>query len=118
MKVHSRCDLARDHCYVYEHAESCRPPRYLGPFAEHGIKVGISPNGDQAANDRHRRLANDRGSHPPWSPPPSLCCGALVRLAAAARHLGRAAQAPPTELGPHRSRHRAESGKADTGQRP
>ncbi|WP_406493063.1 radical SAM/SPASM protein FxsB, inactivated metallohydrolase extension form [Streptomyces sp. NBC_00846] len=140
LKVHSRCDLACDHCYVYEHADQSwrtRPktisdhvifrtaqrlaehakahalpsvsvilhggepllagpvrlrrvceeltsalegiaeldlrihtnglqlsPRYLDLFDEFGVRVGISLDGDQAANDRHRRYADGRSSHP------------------------------------------------------
>ncbi|MER7752618.1 FxsB family cyclophane-forming radical SAM/SPASM peptide maturase [Kitasatospora sp. NPDC097643] len=140
VKVHSRCDLACDHCYVYEHADTSwrrRPkaidaevldkiaerigahaathrlpavrvvlhggePLLAGPdrlrhaaealraalppgcaldlrihtngvrlddafctlFAELDIKVGISLDGDRAANDRHRRFADGRTSHP------------------------------------------------------
>ncbi|MEU7280541.1 radical SAM/SPASM protein FxsB, inactivated metallohydrolase extension form [Streptomyces sp. NPDC045431] len=140
LKVHSRCDLACDHCYVYEHADQSwrtRPkaisdeaiswtalrlaehakehalpsvtvilhggepllagparlrrvceeltrtlgphtaldlrihtnglqlgPRYLDLFAEYGVRVGISLDGDKAANDRHRRFADGRSSHP------------------------------------------------------
>lgn len=140
LKVHSRCDLACDHCYVYEHADQSwltRPrtisdeaiswtarrlaehatthalpsiavilhggepllagparlrrvceelgsalngiaeldlrihtngvqlsPRYLDLFDEFGVRVGISLDGDRAANDRHRRFANGRTSHP------------------------------------------------------
>ncbi|PYC85372.1 FxsB family radical SAM/SPASM domain protein [Streptomyces tateyamensis] len=140
LKVHSRCDLACDHCYVYEHADTSwrgRPrvigqrvleraaqrlgeharahrlpavhvalhggePLLAGPavlrraaellraelpadcaldlrihtngvrldrafcelFAELGIKVGLSLDGDRAANDRHRRFADGRSSHP------------------------------------------------------
>ncbi|GAA2805229.1 hypothetical protein GCM10010441_32570 [Kitasatospora paracochleata] len=139
LKVHSRCDLACDHCYVYEHADTSwrgKPravseavlartaeriaeharahelpavhvvlhggePLLAGPallgraaellraalpegcaldlrihtngvllserfcdlFAEHGIKVGVSLDGDRAANDRHRRFADGRSSH-------------------------------------------------------
>ncbi|MGW4808548.1 FxsB family cyclophane-forming radical SAM/SPASM peptide maturase [Kitasatospora sp. NPDC004272] len=139
IKVHGRCDLACDHCYVYEHADTswrgkarvideavlartaeriaeharthrlpavhvvlhggepllagparlgraaellraALPPgcaldlrihtngvrlntRHLDLFAEHGIKVGISLDGDRAANDRHRRFADGRSSH-------------------------------------------------------
>jgi uncharacterized protein len=139
LKVHSRCDLACDHCYVYEAADqswSGRPrviadevvaqaarriaehvtahalpgvcvvlhggePLLAGPdrlrriitelrraldgncdldlrihtngvrlsedfceiFAEHRVKVGISLDGDQAANDRHRRFADGRSSY-------------------------------------------------------
>ena len=139
LKVHSRCDLACDHCYVYEAADQSwrgRPmaisddvisrtaqriaehaashglgtvqvvlhggePLLAGPaklrrvvtelhaalhgicsldlrihtngvllnegfcelFAEHGVKVGISIDGDQAANDRHRRYADGRSSY-------------------------------------------------------
>lgn len=139
VKVHSRCDLACDHCYLYEHADSSwrgRPkavtaevldrtaeriaehaaahglrtvhvvlhggePLLAGPvllrraatslraalpagceldlrihtngvrldrafcelFDELGIKVGISLDGDAAANDRHRRYADGRSSH-------------------------------------------------------
>ncbi|MFK0108353.1 FxsB family cyclophane-forming radical SAM/SPASM peptide maturase [Streptomyces sp. NPDC091217] len=139
LKVHSRCDLACRHCYVYEHADqswSSRPrvisdevvsraalrlaehardhelasvqvilhggepllagparlrhiceelhtalrgvsaldlrihtngvqlgERYLDLFAEFGVKVGISLDGDQAANDRHRLFADGRSSH-------------------------------------------------------
>ncbi|MCX4509970.1 radical SAM/SPASM protein FxsB, inactivated metallohydrolase extension form [Streptomyces sp. NBC_01619] len=140
LKVHSRCDLACDHCYIYEHADQSwrtRPkaisdeaifwtalrlaehakkhalpsvsvilhggepllagpsrlrriceeliaaldgvaaldlrihtnglqlsPRYLDLFDEFGVKVGISLDGDKAANDRHRRFADGRSSHP------------------------------------------------------
>ncbi|MFI6684665.1 radical SAM/SPASM protein FxsBH, inactivated beta-hydroxylase extension form [Streptomyces sp. NPDC050485] len=139
LKVHSRCDLACDHCYVYEaadqswrdqpmtvsddvisrtarrlaeHAEThglpsvsvilhggepllagvdrlrrvCAEltaavtpvagldlrihtngvllgPRYLDLFEEFGVGVGISLDGDRAANDRHRRYADGRSSH-------------------------------------------------------
>ncbi|MGW7100756.1 radical SAM/SPASM protein FxsBH, inactivated beta-hydroxylase extension form [Streptomyces sp. NPDC054838] len=140
LKVHSRCDLACDHCYVYEHADQswrARPKvispevisqtasrlaehardhaipsvtvilhggepllagtarlrlvceeftralagtaaldlrihtnglqlgrRCLDLFAEYGVRVGISLDGDRAANDRHRRFADGRTSHP------------------------------------------------------
>lgn len=140
LKVHSRCDLACDHCYVYEHADQSwrgRPKvispevithtasrlaehardhalpsvtvilhggepllagtarlrlvceeftralagiadldlrihtnglqlgtRHLDLFAEYGVRVGISLDGDRAANDRHRRFADGRTSHP------------------------------------------------------
>lgn len=140
LKVHSRCDLACDHCYVYEHADQswrARPKvispevisqtasrlaeharahalpsvtvilhggepllagtsrlrlvceeftraldgiaaldlrihtnglqlstRYLDLFAEFGLKVSVSLDGDRAANDRHRRFADGRTSHP------------------------------------------------------
>jgi uncharacterized protein len=139
LKVHSRCDLACDHCYVYEAADQSwrgRPtvisddvisrtarriadyassqalsavqvvlhggePLLAGPvrlrrvvtelrealnglcdldlrihtngvllseqycelFAEHDVKVGISIDGDRAANDRHRRYADGRSSY-------------------------------------------------------
>ncbi|MGX1953534.1 radical SAM/SPASM protein FxsBH, inactivated beta-hydroxylase extension form [Streptomyces anulatus] len=140
LKVHSRCDLACDHCYVYEHADQSwltRPktisdeaiswtarrlaehatthalpsltvilhggepllagparlrrvceelgsalngiaeldlrihtngvqlsPRYLDLFDEFHVRVGISLDGDRAANDRHRLFADGRSSHP------------------------------------------------------
>src|ERR1700760_2142268 len=32
-------------------------------FAEFGVRVGISIDGDRAANDRHRRYANGRSSY-------------------------------------------------------
>ncbi|KUO15681.1 FxsB family cyclophane-forming radical SAM/SPASM peptide maturase [Streptomyces dysideae] len=139
LKVHSRCDLACDHCYVYEHADqswSARPkvisdevisrtalrladhakghalpsvqvilhggepllagparlrriceefrsalhgvsrldlrihtngvrlsPRFLDLFAEFDVRVGVSLDGDQAANDLHRLFSNGRSSH-------------------------------------------------------
>jgi uncharacterized protein len=139
LKVHSRCDLACDHCYVYEAADQSwrgRPmaisdavatrtaqriaeharahalktvqvvlhggePLLAGRerleriitalraategachldvrihtngvllseafcemFARHGVKVGISLDGDRAANDRHRRYADGRSSY-------------------------------------------------------
>ncbi|MEV4558656.1 FxsB family cyclophane-forming radical SAM/SPASM peptide maturase [Kitasatospora sp. NPDC049285] len=139
VKVHSRCDLACDHCYVYEHADTTwkRLPKAAGDdvlvrtaerigdharahrlpavhvvlhggepllagkprlrraaellraalpegcaldlrihtnavlldeefcelFAEHGVKVGVSLDGDRLANDRHRRFADGRSSH-------------------------------------------------------
>lgn len=140
IKVHSRCDLACDHCYVYEHADQSwrgRPktissdtitlvadriaeharahaldevhvvlhggePLLAGParlaqiatalrtrldgwcaldlrihtngmllddafcdlFTAHRIVVGVSLDGDRAANDRHRRYADGRSSYP------------------------------------------------------
>jgi len=139
VKVHSRCDLACDHCYVYESADQSWRGRPLGIpdevisrsaeriaeharasrlsqvqvvlhggepllagrarlgrvvtelesalqgvcalgvtihtngvllderfcefFAEHGVKIGISIDGDRAANDRHRRYADGRSSY-------------------------------------------------------
>ncbi|MFB9831187.1 FxsB family cyclophane-forming radical SAM/SPASM peptide maturase, partial [Actinoallomurus acaciae] len=139
LKVHSRCDLACDHCYVYEHADQSwrgKPARIgadvarravrriaehavahdipavqiilhggeplllghsgldgllrtlragLDPvtrldlhihtngirlderfceiFAEHGVRVGVSLDGDRAANDRHRVYRDGRSSH-------------------------------------------------------
>ncbi|MEV0566246.1 FxsB family cyclophane-forming radical SAM/SPASM peptide maturase [Dactylosporangium sp. NPDC050588] len=139
LKVHSRCDLACDHCYVYEHADQSwrRQPRtmdrdvvratgariaehakahglasvrivlhggeplLLGPqrmrelvgelvaaldpfvhvdlrmqtnavrmstefcdlFREFDIKVGVSLDGDRAANDLHRRFRNGGSSY-------------------------------------------------------
>ncbi|MFF5207859.1 FxsB family cyclophane-forming radical SAM/SPASM peptide maturase [Streptosporangium sp. NPDC000396] len=139
LKVHSRCDLACDHCYVYEHADQSwrgRPKvmspetvtrvaeriaeharrhalsdvhvvlhggepllaghdrlaeiagelrskldgicdldlrihtngialddRFCDLFTDHGVTVGVSLDGDRAANDRHRRYANGRSSH-------------------------------------------------------
>jgi uncharacterized protein len=140
LKIHSRCDLACDHCYVYEHADqswAARPKvitdqvieraayrlaehaaqhrlsgisvilhggepllagptrlrriceqlrtaldgittldlrihtngvqlseRYLDIFAEHDVRIGISLDGDRSSNDRHRRFADGRSSHP------------------------------------------------------
>jgi uncharacterized protein len=140
VKVHSRCDLACDHCYIYEHADQSwrtRPKaisdeaiswtalrlaehakshalpsvsvilhggepllagparlrrvceeftaaldnvaaldlrihtngiqlsrRYLDLFDEFNVRVGISLDGDRSANDRHRRYADGRTSHP------------------------------------------------------
>jgi uncharacterized protein len=139
LKIHSRCDLACDHCYVYEHADQTwrdKPrviplvtvsmaarriaenaaahgtrqvsvilhggePLLTGKFrmreilrtlatiitpvtdldlrvhsngvrlddewcdlfARHGVRVGISVDGDRAANDRHRRFADGRSSY-------------------------------------------------------
>ncbi|MFE3853260.1 FxsB family cyclophane-forming radical SAM/SPASM peptide maturase [Streptomyces griseorubiginosus] len=139
LKMHSRCDLACDHCYVFEHADQSwqgRPVVISGPvldltaqrvaeharahrldtihvvlhggepllagrarlrhaatslrsaldgvsaldlrihtngvtldekfcdlFAEFDIKVGVSLDGDKAANDLHRRYRNGRSSH-------------------------------------------------------
>ena len=139
LKIHSRCDLACDHCYVYEAADQSwrgRPmvisaevtaqaarriadhaaahslpavqvilhggePLLAGParlrqiittlraaldgvcdldlrihtngvllnerlctlFAQHQVKVGISIDGDRAANDRHRRYSDGRSSY-------------------------------------------------------
>ena len=139
LKLHSRCDLACDHCYVYEAADQswrgrpkvisdqvvsqaglrmadyasahslpglqivlhggepllvghgrlrrvitelrqalggvCRldlrihtngvllSERLCELFAEHGVKVGVSIDGDRAANDRHRRYADGRSSY-------------------------------------------------------
>lgn len=139
LKVHSRCDLACDHCYVYEHADqswTARPKvisneviswtalrlaehakahalpsmqvilhggepllagparlrrvceelrgaldgisrldlrihtngiqlssRFLELFDEFDVRVGISLDGDRAANDLHRRYASGRSSY-------------------------------------------------------
>jgi uncharacterized protein len=139
LKVHSRCDLACDHCYIYEAADQSwhRRPMVISDevaaqtaqriagharahglnrvqvvlhggepllagrerlrriivalesatdgvsrldlrihtngvllsnelcelFAEHQVKVGISLDGDRAANDRHRRYADGRSSY-------------------------------------------------------
>lgn len=139
VKIHSRCDLACDHCYVYEAADQSwrgRPmvmsddvisrsahriaehaglhdirtvqvvlhggepllagvdrmrkiitqlhsalrgvchldlrihtngvrldQKFCELFAEYGVKVGISIDGDRAANDRHRRYADGRTSY-------------------------------------------------------
>ena len=139
VKIHSRCDLACDHCYVYEAADQSwrgqpmaisdevisrtaqriaehastheldtvqvvlhggepllvrtgRMRRIITTlhsalrgvshldlrvhtngvrldeefcelFAEHGVKVGISIDGDRLANDRHRRFADGRSSY-------------------------------------------------------
>ena len=139
LKMHSRCDLACDHCYVFEHADQSwrgRPvvisdelldltarriaeharahrldtvhvvlhggepllagrnrlrraaqnlsaalsgvsaldlrihtngvtldEKFCDLFAEYDIKVGISLDGDRAANDLHRRHRNGRSSH-------------------------------------------------------
>jgi uncharacterized protein len=139
LKMHSRCDLACDHCYIFEHADQSwqgRPmvasdevlkataeriaehaaahrldtvhvvlhggepllagrarlrtaaeeltraldgvcdldlrihtngvtldERFCELFAEFGIKVGISLDGDKAANDLHRRYRDGRSSH-------------------------------------------------------
>ena len=139
LKVHSRCDLACDHCYIYRHAdqgwrrmplamsaetadwagrriaehavahglqEVCvilhgGEPLLLGVqrmravletlraqlapvtaidlrivtngvrlneqwcrlFVEYNVKVGVSLDGDEAANDRHRRFGNGRSSY-------------------------------------------------------
>ncbi|RRR69562.1 radical SAM protein, partial [Streptomyces sp. RP5T] len=139
LKMHSRCDLACDHCYVFEHAdqswrgkpvvisdelldltarriaEHARTHRldtvhvvlhggepllagrnrlrraaqslstalsgvsaldlrihtngvtldeqFCELFAEYDIKVGVSLDGDRAANDLHRRYRNGRSSH-------------------------------------------------------
>jgi uncharacterized protein len=141
LKVESRCDLACDHCYVYEAADQSwrgRPKRipddvlrrsaqriaehasghdldlvevvlhggepllvgvdglrsiiyelhstlhgvceldlrihtngvrlseaFCDLFAEFNVRVGISIDGDRAANDRHRRYANGRSSYDP-----------------------------------------------------
>jgi uncharacterized protein len=140
LKVHSRCDLACDHCYVYEHADQTwrSKPRFISAvtagmaatriaqhaaaqrlggvsvvlhggeplllgmarmralldvlttrigqvaeadlrihsngvlldeqwcdmFAEYGVRVGVSLDGDRAANDRHRRFPNGESSYP------------------------------------------------------
>ncbi len=36
---------------------------FLRVLLEHGIRVGVSLDGDRVANDRHRRYASRRGSH-------------------------------------------------------
>ena len=42
--------------------------RFCELFAEHGVKVGISIDGDRAANDRHRRYADGRSSYDTGDP--------------------------------------------------
>ena len=37
--------------------------RFCRLFEEYGVKVGVSLDGDRAANDRHRRYANGNSSH-------------------------------------------------------
>jgi uncharacterized protein len=37
--------------------------RLCGLFADFGVKVGVSLDGDRTANDRHRRFADGRSSH-------------------------------------------------------
>src|SRR5579859_5579994 len=139
LKVCGRCDLACDHCYVYEHADQSwrRKPKVMAPetvvqaarrisehagrhrlarvsvvlhggeplllgrerlrsllftlrsvidpvsrlgltmhtngvlldegicdlLVQYGVRVGVSLDGDRAANDRHRRFADGRSSH-------------------------------------------------------
>lgn len=139
LKIHSRCDLACDHCYVYEHADQTwrGKPHVISPevagmaarriaenaiahgltrvsvvlhggepllagksrmrellgtltanitpaadldlrihsngvrldrewcalFSGYGVRVGISLDGDQAANDLHRKFADGRSSY-------------------------------------------------------
>jgi uncharacterized protein len=139
LKVHGRCDLACDHCYVYEHVDQSwrLKPRAISPaiadlagrriaehaaahqlprasvilhggeplllgraamrsvlsalvrritpvtrldlrihsnavrlderwcelFGEYGVMIGVSLDGDKAANDRHRRFSDGRSSH-------------------------------------------------------
>jgi uncharacterized protein len=151
LKIHSRCDLACDYCYVYEKADQSwrsQPPRmppevlnqaaariaehvrahslarvrlvlhggepllagpefityavrtvraavgdaaqvdvsvqtnavrlsqaYLDLFARHGVRVGVSLDGDAEAHDRHRKRRDGQGSH-------SLAYAGLARLAA------------------------------------
>jgi uncharacterized protein len=141
LKVHSRCNIACDYCYVYEHEDqswrdrplamspqtvrqtalriaeharthqlaavhvilhggepllfgvertrealetlrsTIRPvtgldlrihtnairldEKFCDLFNEYDVKVGVSLDGDQTANDRHRRFADGRGSHAP-----------------------------------------------------
>ncbi|MFC9973055.1 FxsB family cyclophane-forming radical SAM/SPASM peptide maturase [Spirillospora sp. NPDC127200] len=38
-------------------------PAFLRLFEEFGVRVGVSLDGDAAGHDRHRRHADDRGSH-------------------------------------------------------
>lgn len=140
LKVCGRCDLACDHCYVYEHADQSwrRKPKVMAEetveqaakrisehaqrhilagvsvvlhggeplllgrerlrsllftlrsvidpvtrlaltvhtngvqldeglcdlFTAYGVQVGVSLDGDRTANDRHRRFADGRSSHP------------------------------------------------------
>ena len=151
LKVHSRCDLACDHCYVYEHADQSwrTKPRTISPptaeltarriaehaathdlpqvhvvlhggeplllgreamrgvlatlaarispvtrlsirihtngvqldeqwcelFDEYAVMVGVSLDGDRAANDRHRRFADGRSSHARCCERSSCCVG-------------------------------------------
>jgi uncharacterized protein len=37
--------------------------RFCDLFVQHGVKVGVSLDGDEEANDRHRKFADGRGSH-------------------------------------------------------
>ncbi len=42
---------------------SCSAGQFCELFAEYGVKVGFSIDGDRAANDRHRRYADGRSSY-------------------------------------------------------
>lgn len=55
--------------------------QYCKLFAEHDVKVGISIDGDRAANDRHRRYAD--GHRLAMSHPAACRC-----LLAGSRHVG------------------------------
>lgn len=57
--LHGVCDLdLRIHTNAVQLGE-----RHLDLFAEYGVRVGISLDGDRAANDRHRLFANGRSSY-------------------------------------------------------
>jgi uncharacterized protein len=57
--LHSVC-----HLDVRIHTNGVRlDQEFCELFAEYGVKVGISLDGDRGANDRHRRYANGRSSY-------------------------------------------------------
>jgi len=77
VKVHSRCDLACDHCYVYEAVDQSWRGRPMvisdevaaqtgQRIAEHWVKVGISLDGDRAAKEYLPRRGGIR-SQQNWS---------------------------------------------------
>jgi sulfatase maturation enzyme AslB (radical SAM superfamily) len=41
----------------------CSAKSFCELFAKHFVRVGISVDGDRAANDRHRRYADGRSSY-------------------------------------------------------
>ncbi len=89
LKVHQRCNLACDYCYVYEQADQSwrnRPPvmpadvrratveiglqtngvlldaDMIDTLRRHGITVGVSVDGAPGDHDRHRLLPGGRGT--------------------------------------------------------
>ena len=62
-RLHTALDAAC-HLDLRIHTNGVRlDEQFCELFAQYGVKVGVSLDGDRAANDRHRRYANGRSSY-------------------------------------------------------